>query len=62
MKLRREPGAVAGVLTVDVDVHEAAKLAVLVEAEVCDGKGLERVTERPGVDVESAAAAGLARE
>ena len=54
-----EPAALARVDPVDVHVHELPEAALLVEEQVGDGKGAQRVANRAGVRLEAVPPARL---
>ena len=57
-----EPAALTRVDPVDVDVHELPEAALLVEEQVGDGEGAQRVANRAGVRLEAVPPACLRGE
>src|SRR5207237_3139848 len=62
LQARVEAVALAYVLAVDVDVHERAERAALVEEQARDRKRAQRLRDRGGVGLEPRAAARLCRQ
>ena len=62
MQARLEPVALAYVLAVEVDVHERAERAALVEEQARDRERAQRLRDRGRVGLEPRAAACLCRQ
>ena len=62
MQARVEAVALAHVLAVDVDVHERAERAALVEEQARDRQRAQRPRDRGGIGLEPRAAARLCRQ